>query len=98
MGERRRLAKTGGRGNGGWIVDEGGAFALTDSLRVARFDRASIVWCTPRISWDGIRLDSIEDGLLQGRAWHLSDSVTPDAPFTLNFQTGVILKGEAVEH
>lgn len=81
-----------------WVVDEGGSFALTDSLRVARFDSTSIIWRTPRISWDGIRLDSIENGLLHGRAWYLSKSVSPDAPFTLNFQTGEIIKGQVVEH
>jgi hypothetical protein len=33
-----------------WIIDDRGAFALTDSMRVARFDGASMTWRSPRIS------------------------------------------------
>ena len=79
-----------------WIVDESGAFALTDSLRAARFECEKMIWRTPRISWDGIEFDSLRSGRLQGRAWMLSSSVRPDTPFVLDFETGELLEGEAV--
>lgn len=81
-----------------WIVDDRGAFALTDSLRVARFERESVVWRSPRISYDGIAFDSISDGRLHGRAWLLSSSVSPDSPFTFDFETGELLEGQVVNH
>ena len=79
-----------------WIVDESGSFALTDSLRVARFDGASIVWMSPRISYDGIEFDSVSNGLLRGRAWYLSSASSPDTPFTFDFLTGELIDGSVV--
>ncbi|QQL44425.1 hypothetical protein [Sulfuriroseicoccus oceanibius] len=81
-----------------WIVGESGAYALTDTLRVARFERADLIWRTPRISWDGIEFDSLIDGRLRGRAWMLTSNVTPDTPFELDFETGELLAGEAVPY
>ena len=66
-----------------WIVDESGAYALTDSLRVARFEINEIIWRSPRISLDGITLDSLADGRLRGRAWWLGSHESPDAPFEI---------------
>ena len=79
-----------------WIVDDSGAFALTDSLRVARFEGASLIWRSPRISFDGIAFDSLSEGKLRGRAWLLSSSVSPDEPFELDFETGGLIVGQTV--
>lgn len=81
-----------------WIVDEAGTFALTDSLRVARFEGSAMIWRSPRISYDGIKFDSLEGGKLRGRAWLLSSNTTPDSPFTFDFYTGQLLEGSIVEH
>ncbi len=79
-----------------WIIDDRGAFALTDSMRVARFDGASMTWTSPRISYDGIAFYSLTDGILRGRAWLLSSSEVPDAPFAFIFDTGELLEGYVV--
>ena len=81
-----------------WIVDDSGAFALTDSLRVARFERESVIWRSSRISFDGIDFDSLSEGKLRGRAWLLGSHESPDAPFTFDFETGELLEGHVVEH
>ena len=81
-----------------WIVDEVGSFALTDSLRVARFDMASISWVTSRLSFDGIEFDSLANGILKGRSWLASSSVTPDSPFKIDFDSGELLEGEVVPY
>lgn len=81
-----------------WIVDNGGAFALTDSLRVARFQGSSIIWRSPRISYDGIEFDDLSDGKLTGRAWLLGPHLSPDAPFVFDFATGKLLEGFVVEY
>ncbi|MEO0416322.1 MAG: hypothetical protein AAF226_15355 [Verrucomicrobiota bacterium] len=80
----------------GWIVSESGAYALTDSLRVARFERNSLIWSTPRISFDGIEFDSLVDGRLRGRAWWLGSHESPDSPFEIDFETGELLVGQVV--
>lgn len=81
-----------------WIVDDSGAFALTDSLRVARFEGASVIWRSSRISYDGIEFDSLADGKLRGRAWMLGLHETLDSPFTFDFDTGELLEGSVVQH
>ena len=81
-----------------WIVGDIGAYALTDSLRVARFEGAEMIWRTPRISWDGIEFDSLTNDRLRGRAWRLSSSVNPDTSFELDFVTGELLAGEAIPY
>lgn len=57
-----------------------------------------MIWRTPRLSWDGIEFDSLENGRLRGRAWMLSSSVTPDAPFELDYETGELLDGQPVPY
>jgi hypothetical protein len=81
-----------------WIVDDSGAFALTDSLRVARFEGTSVIWRSTRISYDGIVSDSLANGQLSGRAWLGDSNQTPNAPFTFDFNTGELLEGNVVEH
>ena len=81
-----------------WIVDDSGAFALTDSLRVARFEGTSMIWRSARISYDGIEFDSLADGKLRGRAWFVSSNLTPDSPFTFDFDTGELLEGNIVQN
>lgn len=81
-----------------WIVDDSGSFALTDSLRVARFHGASLIWRTPRISYDGIALDSIANGKIFGQAWWLGSHESPYAPFVLDFVSGEVLEGQIVQH
>ena len=79
-----------------WIVDESGSFALIDSLRVARFDGDSIVWCSDRISFDGIEFTSLTDNRLDGLAWWLGSHESPESPFRFDFQDGRLLIGQVV--
>jgi len=78
-----------------WIVAESGAYALSDTLRVARFDGVRMIWRSPRISFDGIALDSLSGGRLSGRAW-LGSHETLDASFEIDFETGELLEGQIV--
>lgn len=80
-----------------WIVHENGSYALTDSLRVARFNGASLVWRSPRISLDGIEFVSLTESKLCGLAWLGSDSLALDSPFTMDFETGELLEGQAMD-
>jgi hypothetical protein len=79
-----------------WIIHESGAFVLSDTLRVARFDGASLTWVSHRISYDGIEFDSLADGKLRGRAWMPSSGTSPDSPFVFDFETGEMLEGAVV--
>lgn len=79
-----------------WLVCDDATFLMTDSLRVARFHKENMLWCSPRISFDGVTLCAVEDHKVSGLAWLGSKSNLPDTPFELNYSTGAILKGGSV--
>lgn len=80
-----------------WIIDDTGDYALTDSLRVARFHKDTVLWSSPRISYDGIDFDFIADDKLRGKAWLLGSHETPTSPFTFDFGSGELLEGTIIE-
>lgn len=82
--------------NVAWIVDVSGDFALTDSLRVARFNRETMIWRSPRISFDEVVFDELKDGKLKGRAW-LGSNEPLDSSFVLDFESGALLEGQIVD-
>ena len=80
-----------------WLVAEDATFVISDSLRVARFRYSDMIWCTPRISYDGIKLKEIKNNEVHGLCWHLSKSYDPDEPFCLDLKNGTILIGTIIE-
>jgi hypothetical protein len=85
-------------GSVSWIVDDSGAFALTDGLVVARFESSSMIWKSRRIAYDGISFDSLSEGKLRGRAWVPGFPEDTESPFVFDFETGELLKGQIVQH
>ena len=79
-----------------WLVAEDASFVITDSLRVARFKGANLIWGTRRISYDGIKIIEINNGRVNGLSWHLSRSHSPDVPFCIDFESGELLTGTIV--
>jgi hypothetical protein len=45
-----------------------------------------LVWHTPRLSWDGLRITSIDGDTLHGLAWNLPTD--KELPFTIHLPTG----------
>ena len=79
-----------------WLVEKDGSFIMTDSLRVAKFQGKNVLWCTPRISYDGIILKEIKRNIIFGLSWFLSDSYEPDIPFSIDIENGKVLSGEII--
>lgn len=42
---------------------------LGDFTRLSSISREGLGWTTPRLSWDGLEISSIEDGVLSGLGW-----------------------------
>lgn len=74
-----------------WLAADDGTFILTDSLRVARYRKETPIWISRRVSLDGIRLISVDRDVVRGLAFQ-GDSYPPDAPFSLDFETGAVLE------
>lgn len=80
-----------------WVVADDASFVMTDSLRVAKFKLSKVVWCTSRISLDGILLKEIKDEKVIGMSWQGSPSYEPDESFILDFQNGKVLSGKILD-
>lgn len=80
----------------GWIADTDGSFVLRDSLRVAKYVNQVVLWCTPRISLDGIILDSIDENVVRGPSSQVGAYEITN-PFVLSRDTGELLEGEKIE-
>lgn len=80
-----------------WLVAEDGSLIVTDSLRVARFMLDSLIWVTKRISWDGIKLIRIADGVIEGEWYDVTNSKQQWQPLRLSLNDGVLLEGQVIE-
>ena len=69
---------------------------MTDSLRVARWNSKTHLWTSPRVSYDGISLEGIEDLKLRGLSFNF-DTYDTDLPFILDWKIGRVLEGEVIE-
>jgi len=79
-----------------WLVSEDGCFVVSDSLRVGKFKKNSMLWRTPRISIEGIIFTEIKNNEVHGLSWH-GRSYPPDEPFVLNYVTGRVVLGNIVK-
>jgi hypothetical protein len=53
---------------------------------ILAWGRAGEAWQSDRLSWEGISITGVEDGILRGTGW---DMITDkDVPFALDIQTG----------
>ncbi|WP_213806493.1 hypothetical protein [Granulicella sp. dw_53] len=52
---------------------------------------AGLAWETPKLSWEGLRLGEVEDGVLHGFGWNLMTD--KEVGFTVDLRTGVCLGG-----
>lgn len=65
---------------------EAGLLLLAGFHHVTALGRTGVLWQTARLSWEGITLQSVQDGQLHGLGWHmLTDR---EVPFTVDLQTG----------
>lgn len=77
-----------------WLVTEEGEIVASDELRVAKFKDNQLVWVTNRISWDGIKLLTIDDGVVIGQWYDVTNSVEPWQPLKLSLSDGKLMQGE----
>ena len=79
-----------------FLIADDMTIIASDGLRVARLTPSSCVWSTPRLSYDGIDLISINKNQINGLAWLLRPNEEMDR-FTLSFIDGSILIGTIVD-
>jgi len=53
---------------------------------IQAWGRGGLVWTTKRLSWDGMQLGEVRDGVLHGTGWNMRTD--KDAPFEVDLATG----------
>lgn len=53
--------------------------------------QAGADWASPRLSWEGITVQGIEDGVLRGTGWHMRSD--RELPFALDLRTRTLTGG-----
>ena len=81
-----------------WTISKTGAVVVSDGLRVAMIDDDKLKWVTNRISWDGVRLSSIENDIIIGEWYSPIDDNSPWNPLKIAMESGELIEGEVIEH
>ena len=79
-----------------WLVGPDCALVMTDSLRVAKFKDGQLSWVTERISWDGIELDRVEEGVVFGSWYDVMRDGAEWQPLQLSYADGTLLQGKVI--
>jgi hypothetical protein len=67
--------------------------AFADFTRITIVDRAGLMWTSPSLSWDGIRIIDVSSTTVQGFAWDSPGE--NEVPFTLNLVDRTLRGGAA---
>lgn len=71
---------------------------LTDGLHVRLIESGGNLWCSPRISFDGIKDLKLNDKFLTGLAYNPMHNQHDWMPFTFDIQTRRLIKGSYIAH
>jgi hypothetical protein len=74
-------------------VPESDMLVFGDFTRLAAYGSTGLLWVTERLTWDGIKVNQIADGVVRGFGW---DATTGrDLEFTVSLSTGEHTGGAA---
>lgn len=74
-------------------VPESDMLVFGDFTRLAAYGSTGLLWVTERLTWDGIKISGIADGVVRGYGW---DATTGrDLEFAVNLSTGEHTGGAA---
>jgi hypothetical protein len=79
-----------------WLVGPDCALVVTDSLRVAKLASSALVWATRRISWDGIQLHRIENDVVYGSWYDVTNPNDEWQSLRLGYSDGKLLEGREI--
>ena len=70
---RELIAKTRCDYLSGCIATTTNAFVANDGIRLRTYDGEKMLYCSQRVSMDGIVFTELKDGLIYGKVWAISD-------------------------
>lgn len=80
-----------------YLIEDESSIVAANNLCVARIRDGRPTWITPRVSWDGIMLHGIRDGVIEGE-WCQPFGGDPDLwfPLKIALDDGRIVEGKVI--
>jgi hypothetical protein len=72
-----------------------GRILIYDFVRILALGEEGVLWRTPRLSWDGLTIERIEDDVVRGYGWDATNDC--NAPFEINVLSGRFSGGASPE-
>ena len=69
-------------------IPEEGLIVFSDFTRLAAYGRSGLVWRSPRVCWDGLKIVSTTHETIEGTGYDPTNSVTNESRFVVDLKTG----------
>ena len=70
------------------LVAEKGLIVFSDFIRLAAYRRGTVVWRSPRVCWDALKIIRITREAIEGVGYDPTNSITRELPFSVDLETG----------
>jgi hypothetical protein len=61
---------------------------LSDFIRLAAYGSSGLVWRSPRVCWDGLKITKITSDTIEGTGYDPTNSLTHESRFAVDLKTG----------
>jgi hypothetical protein len=69
-------------------VPEKGLIVFSDFIRLAAYRHGAVVWRSPRVCWDELKIVRITGEAIEGVGYDPTNSQTRQSPFSVDLETG----------
>jgi hypothetical protein len=70
------------------LLPEEGLLVLSDFTRLAAYGCSGLVWQSPRVCWDGLKIVSVTNDTIEGTGYDPTNSITHELRFVVDLKTG----------
>jgi hypothetical protein len=70
------------------IIEDRSMFVFADFIRICAYDRAGLMWKSPRVCWDELKIVSINGNTINGTGYDPTNSINPLMRFSVDLKTG----------
>jgi hypothetical protein len=70
------------------VVRDAGLLIFSDFIRLVAYGSSGLVWRSPRVCWDRLKIVSVNHGIIEGIGYDPTNLVTHESRFVVDLKTG----------
>ncbi|MGD1100807.1 MAG: hypothetical protein ABSA59_01975 [Terriglobia bacterium] len=70
------------------VIPDAGLLIFSDSTRLMAYGSSGLAWRSPRVCWDGLKIVSVNRGIIEGIGYDPTNLVTHESRFAVDLKTG----------